>query len=255
MKVIVGNTGLVGSTLCEKIKFDLSFNTSNLIDFPKNVVDGSELYLTCLPATKWLVNKDTTKDFENIMNIINLIKGKKYSKVILISTIDVYYDSKLKSNEDVIPIIKSLSYGDNRYLFEVLIEEFIKTDDLKIFRLPALFNKNIKKNILFDLINENNVELINYNSSYQWYNLDNLSKDIVDYSKQYPIEKVFNLFPEPIESEEIVKLFPSLIHKTKFQENKIVYDFTTKYSNSGYISTKEDVLTEIKKFINEISSK
>jgi hypothetical protein len=85
MKVIVGNTGLVGSTLCENIKFDLSFNTSNLIDFPKNVVDGSELYLTCLPATKWLVNKDTTKDFENIMNIINLIKGKKYSKVILIS--------------------------------------------------------------------------------------------------------------------------------------------------------------------------
>lgn len=255
MKVIIGNTGLVGSTLSEKIKFDLSFNTSNLEDFPKKVEDGSELYLTCLPATKWIVNKNTTKDFENIMNIINLIKGKTYSKVILISTIDVYYDSQLKSNEDVIPTIKHLSYGDNRYLFEVLIKGFIKTNDLKIFRLPALFNKNIKKNILFDLINENNVEEINSNSSYQWYNLDNLSKDIMFFSKKYPNETVFNLFPEPIESEDIIKLFPNLINKVSFKENKIVYDFKTKYSTDGYLSTKEDTLTEIKKFINEISTK
>lgn len=255
MKVIVGNTGLVGSTLSEKIKFDLSFNTSNLKDFPKNVEDGSELYLTCLPATKWIVNKNTTKDFENITNIINLIKGKIYSKVILISTIDVYYDSQLKSNEDVIPTIKRLSYGDNRYLFEVLIKEFIKTNDLKIFRLPALFNKKIKKNILFDLINENNVEEINSNSTYQWYNLDNLSKDIVFFSEKYPNETVFNLFPEPIESEDIVKLFPNLINKVSFKENKIVYDFTTKYSTDGYLSTKKDTLNEIKKFINEISAK
>ena len=96
MKIIIGNTGLVGTTLCESINFDLKFNSLNLSDFPNIVGDGSELYLTCLPATKWIVNKNVTGDFENLINILNVIKQKKYSKVILISTIDVYNNSPLK---------------------------------------------------------------------------------------------------------------------------------------------------------------
>jgi hypothetical protein len=252
MKIIIGNTGLVGTTLSETINFDLKFNSTNLSDFPKIVDDGAELYLTCLPATKWMVNKNTTGDFENIMNILNLIKGKKYKKVVLISTIDVYNTSELKSNENTTPLVQNLNYGNNRYLFEVLVKEYLQTEDLKIFRLPALFNKHIKKNILFDLINNNNVDTINSNSSFQWYNLNNLSTDIIKYSEKYPNEVVFNLFPEPIDSLEIINLFPSLSNQVKFLENKIVYDFTTKFSNNGYISTKEEILTEIKELINEL---
>lgn len=255
MKIIIGNTGLVGTTLCESVNFDLKFNSSNLSDFPNIVEDGSDLYLTCLPATKWMVNKNTTGDFENMMNIINLIKSKKYKKVILISTIDVYNSSELKSNENTIPLIQNLNYGNNRYLFEVLVKEYLQTEELKIFRLPALFNQHIKKNILFDLINNNNVELINSNSSFQWYNLNNLSNDIIKYSEKYPNEIVFNLFPEPIDSLEIINLFPFLLNQVNFSENKIVYDFTTKFSNNGYISLKEEILKEIKELINELSVK
>lgn len=255
MKIIIGNTGLVGTTLSETINFDLKFNSTNLSDFLKIVDDGAELYLTCLPATKWMVNKNTTGDFENIMNILNLIKGKKYKKVVLISTIDVYNTSELKSNENTTPLVQNLNYGNNRYLFEVLVNEYLQTEDLKIFRLPALFNKHIKKNILFDLINNNNVNTINSNSSFQWYNLNNLSSDIIKYSEKYPNEVVFNLFPEPIDSLEIINLFPSLSTQVNFSENKIIYDFTTKFSNNGYISTKEEILTEIKELINELSIK
>ena len=255
MKIIIGNTGLVGTTLCESINFDLKFNSSNLSDFLNIVEDGSELYLTCLPATKWMVNKNVTGDFENLINILNVIKQKKYSKVILISTIDVYNNSPLKSNENTFPLVQNLNYGNNRYLFEVLIKEYLQTEELKIFRLPALFNRHIKKNILFDLINNNNVESINSNSSFQWYNLNNLSNDIIKYSEKYPNETVFNLFPEPIDSLEIINLFPSLSNQVNFSENKIVYDFTTKLSNNDYISTKEEILTEIKELINELSIK
>jgi nucleoside-diphosphate-sugar epimerase len=173
MKIIVGNTGLVGTTLCESINFDLKFNSSNMNEFSSLVEDGSELYLSCLPATKWVVNKNVTGDFENLMNILNVIKKKKYSKVILISTIDVYNNTPLKSNEMTPPLVQSLNYGNNRYLFEVLCKDFLITEEIKVFRLPALFNKHIKKNILFDLINSNNIESINSNSSFQWYNLDN----------------------------------------------------------------------------------
>lgn len=255
MKIIVGNTGLVGTTLCESIDFDLKFNSKNFNTFQSIVEDGCELYLSCLSATKWMVNKNVTGDFENMVNILNIIKTKKYSKVILISTIDVYNNQILKSNENTIPKLDSLNYGNNRYIFEILCKEFLNTEDLKIFRLPALFNKHIKKNILFDLINNNNIELINSNSCFQWYNLNNLSNDITKFSKKHPNETIFNLFPEPIESSEIIKMFPNFIDKVGFSENKIIYDFTTKFSENGYLSTKEEILTQIQEFINEISYK
>lgn len=255
MKLIIGNTGLVGKTICETIKFDHYFNTSNINTFNTIAKDGDELFLSCLPATKWLVNKNIIGDIQNIYNIINLISGITYSKVTLISTIDVYGDSPFESNERYPINISKLNYGNNRYLFELLVSEFVKTNDLKIFRLPALFNKHIKKNILFDLINQNNIESINSNSQFQWYNLNNLSKDIIEYSLKYPNETIFNLFTEPINTIDIINLFPNLINKVSFSDNKIIYNFTTQYHNSGYISDKNKVLSEIKLLINEISRK
>ena len=130
----------------------------------------------------------------------------------------------------------------------------VKCDDLKIFRLPALFNSLIKKNVLYDLIHNNNVDQINQNSYYQWYNLDNLYNDIKIYSEKYPDETVFNLFTEPIYTADIVELFPQYVDKVK-DGSKVTYNYRTKFRFSNYISSKNEVLNEIKQFINEFSTK
>ena len=253
MKIIIGNTGLVGKTVCESITFDQEYNTTNINNFFETSKDGDELFLTCLPATKWMVNKNLSGDLSNINQLINRIARNHYSKITLISTIDVYNDSPLKSNENYAPNVSKLSYGNNRYLFELMVRELVKTDDLKIFRLPALFNKHIKKNVLFDLINENNIEQINGNSSFQWYNLDNLTSNIEKYSTLYPNETVFNLFTEPIDTMDIVKLFPQYVNRVSHSDIKVKYDYTTKHNE--YISSKETVLGEIKNLIHELSIK
>jgi nucleoside-diphosphate-sugar epimerase len=256
MKILVGNTGLIGTTLTETMKFDLMFNSKNINKFNKLVdEDGYELYLSCLPATKWMVNKNLPSDLDNIQNIINILRKQKYSKIVLFSTIDVYNDSPLDVNEDYKPNFGNLSYGNNRYLFELMVKECLEFDDLKVFRLPALFNRHIKKNVLFDLINNNNVDQINSNSMFQWYNLDNLYNDIIKYSSEFPHETTFNLFTEPVETIDIVSLFENAKDLVKHNNIKISYDYTTKYHNSGYIKTKDEVLIEIKKFIDEISCK
>lgn len=253
MKLLIGNSGLVGSTILESETYDYTFNSKNLYTFNNIAKDGDELFLTCLPATKWLVNKNLTEDIQNIYRIIDTISQHSYSKITLISTIDVYNDSPLQSNEDYSPNISKLSYGNNRYLFELMVREMVKTDDLKIFRIPALFNKNIKKNVLFDLINNNNVEQINSNSSFQWYNLDNLSKDIKHYSEKYPNEVLFNLFTEPLDTMDIINLFPQHADKVMFSENRNLYDYTTKFGT--YISDNQTIINEIKQFIDEFSVK
>lgn len=253
MKLLIGDTGLVGTTILETEKYDYTFNSKNLYTFNNIAKDGDELFLTCLPATKWMVNKNLVGDIENIYLIINTISKCHFSKITLISTIDVYNDSPLGVDETYSPNISKLSYGNNRYIFELMVREMVKTDDLKIFRLPALFNKHIKKNILFDLLNGNNIEQVNSNSSFQWYNLDNLSKDIEIYSSSYPNEKVYNLFTEPLNTKDIVSLFPQYIDKVGFSDSRIMYNYTTKFGM--YISPKEVILNEIKQFIDEFSTK
>lgn len=255
MKLIIGHTGLVGSTIKEQRDFDFYFNSKNINTFNDVAKDGDELFLCCLPATKWMVNNNVKNDLDNIYDIVNTISQKKYSKINLISTIDVYIDSPIGSNEDFNPVIEKLHYGSNRYLFEIMVKQFVKCDDLKIFRLPALFNKHIKKNIIYDLLNNNNIDKININSSYQWYNLDRLSNDIEFLSLSYKNNQVFNLFPEPVETKDIVNLFSNVDLKKLKSNSRMIYDFKTKLSPSGYFIDKMTTIENIKKFINEYSIK
>jgi hypothetical protein len=202
-----------------------------------------------------MVNKNIKEDVININEIINILSGIHFKQIILISTIDVYCDTPIYSDEDDLMIVKDLSYGGNRYYFELLVKNMLLTDDLKIFRLPALFNKHIKKNVIYDLMNGNNIEQINVNSKYQWYNLDKLSSDIKFYTLVYPDSTTFNLFTEPIDTKKIVELFPEYIDKVVSLPNKIEYNYLTNYNPKGYIATSDEILEEIKKFIYETISK
>ena len=252
MKLLIGNTGLIGTTLKKGIQFDYEFNSSNLKDLLNINInpENTDIYLCCLPATKWKINQDLNSDFQNILNILDIITKKEYRNVILYSTIDVYQDAPENSDESYVPNISTLSYGNNRYIFENLIKTTVKYKNLTILRLPALFGDNIKKNILFDLLNNNEIDKINFNSSYQWYDLDELVKDTqhcVDVTKKYFL---VNLFPEPINTKDILALF----NKTKSDVNSklkpINYNFRTNTNPTRYVGEKQIILEKIKNFKN-----
>jgi len=249
MKILIGNTGLVGGVLKEKINFDLEFNSSNIENYHNFNINNSELYLACLPATKWLVNRNILADLENINKIFNIIKRYSYNKIVLISTIDVYNGSPIHSDEHTVPIIKKLDYGSNRYLFELMIQE-LNCSNIQIYRLPALFSNKIKKNVLYDLLHNNNINSINVNSYYQWFNLNNL----VHLIESIDLHGTFNLFTEPLHTSKLFELFNVNVETSNLGPI-IEYDYKTKLSNSGYIETSNTVLLEIKKLIDEVSSK
>jgi hypothetical protein len=250
MQLLIGSTGLIGMTLKEKIKFDLEFNSKNIEDFLLIEDDIEDLYLSCLPATKWLINKNPYSDFQNMNDIIKKLKTKSYKRIFLFSTIDVYSNSPLKSDESYSPNVSDINYGTNRLIFEFLVSS-LTFDNLIIIRLPGLFSKNIKKNILYDLINNNNVKNINYNSSYQWYDLNDLEEDIKKCIKTTEKISIFNLFPEPVETSEIIELFGLDKQSVSAEASRSEYDFTTNVHNSGYIYDKTTSLLKIKKFMNE----
>lgn len=84
-------------------------------------------------------------------------------------------------------------------------------------------------------------------SVYQFYNLKHLYRSIEECLKR-KIKKI-NLVPQPLSTAELVREISGEVFENKISEKPFNYDLRTKYTDSGYIMDKQQVLQEIKEFI------
>lgn len=241
MDVLVGSSGLIGSVLCDNHHFQYCFNSSNIHTAPLLTAQVDKLYLACLPAEKWKANQKPLEDFANMHSVVEAIKHWQPREVVLYSTIDVYgqtYDVKGVQPAEV----AAIDYGTTRYIFELLIKQCFPRAIITIIRLPALFHVRIKKNALYDLLNENNVSLISPASAYQWYCLEDLWDDTENVSKG----GVHHFFSEPIAMIEIIsRFFPEA-------RDKAIGTQAVGYDCGPYFTSKKQALAKMEKFINDV---
>lgn len=245
---LIWYTWFVWSNLDSQYDFEYKYNSKNIGD-----IDGESFDLVVcawVKAVKWYANQHPEEDEEGINSLIKHLKTIKTEKFVLISTIDVYPEPFLATEDSVQNFQYNQPYWKNRYN----LEEFVKKtfNDYLIIRLPWLFGKNIKKNVIFDLLNNNQTEKIITNASFQYYCLDNLREDI-----QVCIDnnlKIVNFATEPLETQEIVdKFFPESSIWSDV-ENPVKYDFRTKYDklfwwDNWYIYNKKQILNDLDNFI------
>jgi len=146
MKSLVGYTGFVGGNLCAKGDFTNLYNSKNIEEAFGSRPDV--LYYAGVPAEKFIANKFPEKDLEIIKNAQRNIEKINPSKLVLISTIDVYENPKGLSEANMPDAVNT--YGKDRALLEKWVRENI--NDYLIVRLPGLFGKGIKKNFIYDYI-------------------------------------------------------------------------------------------------------
>lgn len=147
-KILVGYTGFVGSNLYEKGEFDAVFNSKNIEE--AYGTNPEILYYAGVRAEKFLANKFPDKDMESIESAMDNITKINPSKLVLISTIDVYPDPANVDEDSIIDEKLLQPYGANRLKLEQWVKSNFK--DCLIVRLPGLFGKNIKKNFIYDFI-------------------------------------------------------------------------------------------------------
>ncbi len=233
---LIGHTGFIGSNLKEKMFFTDYYNSKNIHTIANKYYD--EIYCCGAPGRKWYANKYPKKDLESINKLIEYVKQVQYKRMILISTIDVY--DRNKTNEDSTINDDNLdAYGKHRYMLE---QTFKDNNNCTIFRLGALYGRYLKKNIIYDMLHQNNVNRIPQVSYFQWYNLDNLLDDINIYKD---VNGIINLFSKPISTEKICNLFGYERNVYKNITPKC-YDIGSKYYEQ---ETQEEVLYQIKNFI------
>src|SRR5205085_3867280 len=135
-------------------KFDTLINSKNTAEFRNREFDL--VVHAGVPAVKWLANKDPANDLAVIHSIQDVLAAARIKELIFISTIDVYPDTAAQIDETAtIDPTRNHAYGRHRFELERWVAD--NQPNARIIRLPALFGEGLKKNIVFDLLHDNQV--------------------------------------------------------------------------------------------------
>jgi nucleoside-diphosphate-sugar epimerase len=244
---VIGHTGFIGSHLSNRVKNASLYNSKNIFQILGK--QFSTVYCAGNYGTKWLANKNPNDDWKNIQLLISCLNGIKADRFILISTIDVYDNPILVTEKDKPSKNSQSAYGKHRYDLETFVTK--KFNNYNIFRLPIVYGPRFKKNIIFDLMNNNQIDKIDPRSRVQLYHVKNLYDDI-----QIAIEHdldLINLATEPVTARELATGIFNKNLEDK-QGDFFLTDMRSQYKNlynsSGdYLYCKKEILQEVKDFI------
>jgi len=249
MDLLIGSTGFVGSTLISQRNFDYCYNSDNIAKIEKDKdIDG--IVVCAAPsAKKYLANQNPLLDLNNINKLISHIKFLKCKTFILISTVDVFREP-INIFEDSSVIENGLHpYGLNRRMLEnFVINNF---NNYLIVRLSGLVGPGLRKNIVFDFKNNNDLDKIDCRNIYQFYPIINLWKDIEIALKANL--KLIHLTAEPISVAEVSKQGFGKIFNNKLSAKLIKYDMRTKYGklfgvNKDYQYSSDESINAIHQY-------
>lgn len=171
---LIGYTGFVGSNLMAAHEFGAKFNSKNIAE-----IKGQSFgLLVCAgaPAKKWYANLHPDEDRETLDGLMAHLLKVRAERVVLISTVDVFRNPYLADENTPVEMEGLSAYGLNRRRLEIFVEEHF--ENVIIVRLTGLVGRGLKKNILFDFHNDNEVLKIDSRGVFQFYPVQRLWGDI-----------------------------------------------------------------------------
>ena len=247
---LIGCTGFVGGELLRQMAFHATYNSRNIDAIRGRRFDT--IICAGVPAVKWLANKEPEKDREGISRLLRPLAEARADRCILISTADVYREP-VDQTECDIPATEGLHpYGLHRLKVEAFVREHFPIHN--VVRLPALFGEGLKKNIIFDLMNLNQIDRIVPNAAFQWYPTRRLALDL-----NRIVEAgiaLINVTSEPVETSAIrTRFFPHLAigdpvaHPLRY-DLRSIHDAVLG-GRDGYHLSAAQVLDELAHFVGQ----
>ena len=244
---LIGHTGFIGGNLTLSRHFDCLYDSKTIGD-----IRGKNFkLLVCAgtPSLKWYANANPEADREGISCLIRNLKTIEADSFVLISTIEVYpqpvnVDEDSLVEGEVVP-----SYGRNRFELECLVRS--RFPHATIVRLPGVFGRGLKKNLVYDLLHRDHSYLSAVGSELQFYNVARLWNDI-EKARAKEIS-VLNIATEPITLRDIGFACVGTDIAADCGSNLVKEDVRTKYAScwgrrGPYLYSCEEILSDLKKF-------
>ena len=171
---LIGATGFVGGTLLRQREFAALYHSRNI-----DAIRGRAFeLLVCAgaPAQKWLANREPEQDRASVARLMDALATVEARQFVLISTVDVFAEPLAVDESTPVATATLHAYGRHRYE----LEQFVRArfQHALIVRLPGLVGPGLRKNVVFDLRNANNLLQIDSRAVLQFYPMVNLWADL-----------------------------------------------------------------------------
>jgi len=245
---LVGHTGFIGSNLTAQFEFDECYNSKTIGE-----IRGREFDLLVsagVSAVKWWANQNPAEDRARIDSLLASLTEVRAREVLVLSTVDVYpVNSGVDESFDC-HSLPNHTYGANRLHFEDAMRELF--DNTTIVRISGVFGPGLKKNVIYDLLRDNCLDMINPTSSFQYYNVSRQWTDLVRLRKTDI--RLINFVTEPIVTREIIaRFFPGKVVGAN-PAPEAHYDVRTMYGSlfdaeAPYLMQAEEVMADLAEFV------
>lgn len=246
-QALIGHTGFVGGVLADD-GYDRRYNSSSIDDIRGETFD--RLVCAGVSAVKWKATAAPAEDWAGIVRLMQALAEVRVDRFVLISTTDVYPNPVGVDETTEIDRAANHAYGRHRLALEDWVRARFET--VHVLRLPALIGPGLKKNIVFDLINDNQTHKINGASVFQWYDLNWLKADLA--KVEAAGLDLVNFAVEPVPNETIrSQLFPD--RTTGFdQATAARYDMRTIHDGvfggtGGYLRSADQSMAALSDFV------
>jgi len=225
VNALVGYSGFVGGTLLKQAHFDALYRSTNIGEIEGHSFNTA--VCAGAPAQKWIANRDPDADRQKIDTLIGHLKTVRCHTFILISTVDVFQRPNGVDEEALVEEDGLHAYGLHRRRLERFVEEHFP--NYLIVRLAGLVGPGLKKNIIFDFLNQNNLQAIESRSVFQFYPMVNLWYDIQTALKSGL--RLVHLTAAPISVAEVCRQGFGKTFDQELPGTPARYDMRTRYAS------------------------
>lgn len=244
---LIGHTGFVGSTLLRQRAFNAMYRSTDIADIRGRSFDT--VVCAGAPAQKWIANRDPAADRRKIEGLMGHLDEMTCRTFVLISTVDVFkspinVDESTDVDEDGLH-----AYGLNRRQLEKHVAG--RFEQHLIVRLPGLVGPGLRKNVIYDFLNENQVGAIDSRGVFQFYPMVNLWYDL-----QTAIEAGVNLLhltAEPVSVADLSLKGFGRPFQNEVQAKAARYDMRSRHADlfggtGGYQYSARETLQAVRAY-------
>lgn len=246
--VLIGHTGFAGRNLWDAHPFDRGFNSANIGE--ARGLHAGLLICAGMRGTKWIANRDPMEDARSMDVLVGTLRTMKAEEAILISTTDVYVDTRGRTELDPPEETGNHPYGAHRARMEILFREMFPSS--RIVRLPGVYGPYLKKNALWDLLTGHELAKVNSAGIHQYYNLRRLWSE-VQHMRASGLHTL-NIATAPTAVHEVAaEVFGVIFHNPLPQPAD--YDMRTLHAahwggHDGYLMDRAAVIADLRAFVH-----
>jgi hypothetical protein len=244
---LIGASGFVGSLLRRQTGFAYQFRRSNIGD-----LDGrtfSTVVCTAAPAQKWLANREPEADRRNLDALMAHLDTIRCERFVLVSTVDVFRNPVGVDEASEVEEQGLHAYGLHRRLLEQFVAR--RFPGSLVARLPGLVGPGLRKNVIFDFLNGNNLHAVDSRGCFQFYPMVNLWADLqAALAAGLPL---VHLTAEPVSVADVASLGFNIGFTQELGGTPARYDLRTRHAGlfggrDGYQYSRRESLQAIRSY-------